>query len=741
MASQPVTGLLRALLVAHDPFVELPDVELLARFHFQREQAAFAELVRRYGPMVFGVCKRVVGQSSDADDAFQAVFLVLSRKAGGIQRPELLGHWLYRVAYRIGLKARRVVARRQRREIPMANVPEPSERPHEAYPELAGILDDELARLAEWYRLPIVLCDLQGLSRAEAAIRLGIPEGTLSSRLANGRKKLAERLTARGITLAILTSFLSEQVRARVPEELLAATIQTALDAAIGGTVTATIAHLAYQGVFTMRMLFLIAATASLATVSVALTSAPAEEKKAPPVAKVEAKKDEPKANEPPTHLEYSKPRMLSFHDLDGEPQKLLWGADVKEPYLFVEEAEPNKAGQVTNAIRIYRQRDPDLVTRFELPKGHRLMDVFPKDAAFVSARIESGGINSVRELRYFESNMKLETTSNGRGPILRKTEIERVDNTFEHRQNWLNPEVPGFVSTVPLDEDAGEDFKLTPDGKEIWYSFRETNDAGSYVRMGLRLLNPITGEVLKKLPSIDANQYSYRLDKSCRFATTIEHARKSPIPALAVTNWDLEKGAIVWTANAPNEMHPTSIAVSTDGRFTAVAYEMNESESYKASRNNRGRGGIRSEETDLSSLTPKQLQDLKAKFRATTVHLLDATTGKLIREFPFKEEDLELKIELSPDGELLLVKSTTYSYKSSRWSKFVKVYETRNRALVHRWNGDGLCSFQPNKHQGYTVLAIADTIYGSRSATTPRKDSGRLGFWQFPYSEAVDEK
>ena len=733
MASQPVTGLLRALLVAHDPYVELPDVELLARFHFQREQAAFAELVRRYGPMVFGVCKRVVGQSSDADDAFQAVFLVLSRKAGGIQRPELLGHWLYRVAYRIGLKARRVVARRQRREIPMANVPEPSERPHEAYPELAGILDDELARLAEWYRLPIVLCDLQGLSRAEAAIRLGIPEGTLSSRLANGRKKLAERLTTRGITLAILTSFLSEQVRARVPEELLAATIQTALDAAVGGTVTATISYLAYQGVFTMRMLFLIAATASLATVSVALTSTPADEKKAPPVAKVEAKKDEPKANEPTTHLEYGKPRMLSFHDLDGAPQKLLWGADAKEPYLFVEEAKPNKEAEVGYAIRIYRQRDPDLVTQFELPKGHRIVEVFPKDDAFVSARIESGSINSVRELRYLESTRKLplQTTRND-GPV----------STFVSRNNWLDLKSPAKVEAVSLDEDAGENFKLTPDCKGIWYSFRETNDAGSYVRMGLRLLNPITGEVLKKLPSIDANQYSYRLDKSCRYATTIEYAGKSrPINARAVTNWDLEKGAIVWAASAPNEMHPTSIAVSTDGRFTAVAYEMNESESYKASLNNRGRGGIRSEETDLSSLTPKQLQDLKAKFRAATVHLLDATTGKLIREFPFKEEDLELKIELSPDGELLLVKSTSYTYASSKWSKFVKVYETRNRALVHRWNGDGLCSFQPNQHQGYTVLAIADTIYGSRSATTPRKDSGRLGFWQFRYDKVEDEK
>ncbi len=732
MASQPVTGLLRALLVAHDPYVELPDADLLNRFHFQREQAAFTELVRRYGPMVFGVCKRVVGQSSDADDAFQAVFLVLSRKAGGIQRPELLGHWLYRVAYRIGLKARRVVVRRRKREISMANVPELSERPHETYPELAGILDDELARLAEWYRLPIVLYDLQGLSRAEAAIRLGIPEGTLSSRLANGRKKLAERLTTRGITLAILTSFLSEQVRARVPEELLAATIQTARDAAVGGTVTATISYLAYQGVFTMRMLFLIAATASLATVSLALTTAPAEEKKVPPIAKVEAKKDEPKANESTTHVEYGKPRMLSFHDLDGAPQKLLWGADAKNPLLFVEQAEPNKTGQVKYAIRVYLHDDHTPVTQFELPKGHRIVDVFPKIDAFVSARIESSGINSVRELRYFQSNTKLETTRQGFGKIERNGKLEGAQNTFEDRiMSWIDPKVPGFIRTVPLDEVAGEDFKLTIDGKGIWNSYRETNDTGETVRLGLRLLNPVTGEVLKKCESVQARTFSLQFDATGRNAVAVH---KVPNKEYRVTCWNLEKCTIAWTATAPKEMHATSATVSKDGQFVAVAYDINESKIYESLESlQRGNdvGWPQLSRKRKEELEAKFLPTLEAKFLPTTVHLIDAATGKLIREIALKQHDLHLEIELSPDVELLLVKSNLNG------SKLVKVYETRKGGkLVHVWKGDGLCSFRPfTSEDTKVVLAIAE------NNSQEDRYSGRLGFWRFDKHEVEDEK
>ena len=186
------------------------DRELVARFVAQHDHGAFEELVRRHGPVVFGVCRRVTGHSQDAEDAFQAVFLVLARKARRIGNPDLLGNWLYGVAVRVARKARRSAARRLAREVQVTTMPEPPDirglTPPGSPSDFEPILDEELAALPAWYRDAILLCDVRGVSREEAAMLLGVPEGTLSSRLANGRKKLAARLTRRGIALSTATS-------------------------------------------------------------------------------------------------------------------------------------------------------------------------------------------------------------------------------------------------------------------------------------------------------------------------------------------------------------------------------------------------------------------------------------------------------------------------------------------------------------------------------------------------------
>src|SRR5262245_26731114 len=178
------------------------DRALAARYASHNDQAAFAELVRRHGPMVWAACLRVAGNRQDAEDAFQATFLVLVRKLAAIHNLDLLGNWLYGVAVRVAMKARRSAARRQRRERQVPNMPDPPAHAHEPNPDLAPVLDEELAALPAHYREPLILCDLRGVSRAEASKLLGVPEGTLSSRLANGRKRLAERLAKRGVVLS-----------------------------------------------------------------------------------------------------------------------------------------------------------------------------------------------------------------------------------------------------------------------------------------------------------------------------------------------------------------------------------------------------------------------------------------------------------------------------------------------------------------------------------------------------------
>ncbi|MBX9584497.1 MAG: sigma-70 family RNA polymerase sigma factor [Gemmataceae bacterium] len=179
----------------------VPDAELLARFAGAGDEAAFELLVWRHAAMVLSVCRRIVRDDHLAEDAFQAVFLVLARKAGSVRGANLAG-WLFRVARRVSSRARRQAERRARWEAPLtadvAGPPLPC--PAEGREELA-VLDEEVARLPERFRLPVLLCYLGGRTTEDAARVLGCPRGTVLSRLATARQRLAARLTRRGVTL------------------------------------------------------------------------------------------------------------------------------------------------------------------------------------------------------------------------------------------------------------------------------------------------------------------------------------------------------------------------------------------------------------------------------------------------------------------------------------------------------------------------------------------------------------
>jgi RNA polymerase sigma factor (sigma-70 family) len=212
------------------------DGQLLARFLATRDEAAFAALVRRHGPMVLGVCRRVLGHDQDAEDAFQATFLVLARKAGAVLKRDVVGSWLYAVAYRTARQASKAQARRRARERQVEAMPHPEVGPAEAQ-DWRPLLDAELGGLPEKYRAPVVLCDLQGLSRRQAAGQLGLADGTLSRRLAAGRRLLAGRLARRGVALSggALAALLAQGAEsAEVPARLALATAKAAALVAAG---------------------------------------------------------------------------------------------------------------------------------------------------------------------------------------------------------------------------------------------------------------------------------------------------------------------------------------------------------------------------------------------------------------------------------------------------------------------------------------------------------------------------
>src|SRR5262245_30852588 len=161
----------------------LSDGQLLESYIRTREQEAFAALVQRHGPMVWGVCRRILGHQ-DAEDAFQATFLVLARKAAAIVPREMIANWLHGVARQTALKARATTAKRGAREKQVMAMPEPALETQQFWDDVRPLLDLELGRLPDKYRAVIVLCDLEGRTHKEAARHLRVPLGTVASRLA-----------------------------------------------------------------------------------------------------------------------------------------------------------------------------------------------------------------------------------------------------------------------------------------------------------------------------------------------------------------------------------------------------------------------------------------------------------------------------------------------------------------------------------------------------------------------------
>jgi RNA polymerase sigma factor (sigma-70 family) len=206
------------------------DAHLLDRFRAAGDEAAFRALVQRHGPMVMGVCRRALHHHQDAEDAFQATFLVLARKAPSIHKRTALPSWLYGVAQRVASTARRAEGRRKARERRATKVTRAQADLEVAWRELQAVLAEEVQRLPQKYQAPFVLCCLEGQSKAEAAALLGWKEGTVSSRLAEGRKRMQERLARRGLTLAgaLCAAGLSASAAPALPPDLVNRTVQAA---------------------------------------------------------------------------------------------------------------------------------------------------------------------------------------------------------------------------------------------------------------------------------------------------------------------------------------------------------------------------------------------------------------------------------------------------------------------------------------------------------------------------------
>ena len=261
------------------PVAGLDDRALLERFVADHDAAAFAALVSLHGPLVWGVCRRILRDPNDVEDAFQATFLVLVRRAGSVRDAGRLGPWLHGVAQRVALRARSDAARRValERKHPATIDGEPMSPGGDAERAVViGIIDEEVGGLPARYRDAVVLCDMEGRSYADAARRLRCPLGTVQSRLARGRERLRARLVRRGLAPVAVSALLAEGARASVPEVLAEATVKVAVAVATAqgtaaGAVSATVASLVNHTLGSMSMTILMRAAAAISAVSIAL--------------------------------------------------------------------------------------------------------------------------------------------------------------------------------------------------------------------------------------------------------------------------------------------------------------------------------------------------------------------------------------------------------------------------------------------------------------------------------------
>jgi len=281
MATSQISGVLQHLrrTVLLRDGAGLTDGQLLEDYLSRRNEVALAALVRRHGPMVWGVCRRVLRNYHDAEDAFQATFLVLVRKAASIVPREMVANWLYGVAHQTALNARGTAAKKKGRERQVKEMPEPAAVAQDLWCDLQPLLDEELSHLPDKYRSVIVLCNLEGKTRKEAVRQLGVPEGTVAGWLARARTMLAKRLAQRGVTLSggSLAMVLSQKVAsAGVPTSVVSSTIKAASlfaagQAAAAGAISVKVAALTEGMLKSMLLTKRKIATAVLLVMAVAI--------------------------------------------------------------------------------------------------------------------------------------------------------------------------------------------------------------------------------------------------------------------------------------------------------------------------------------------------------------------------------------------------------------------------------------------------------------------------------------
>jgi RNA polymerase sigma factor (sigma-70 family) len=489
------------------------DAELLARFASRRDADAFAALVGRHGPLVLGVCRRILGDAHAAEDAFQATFLALARQAGALRRPTALPAWLHGVAVRTARHAQTRQRRAHGAETHRAPpCPPPDPLAAVSGRELLVVIDDELSRLPEAYRLPLVLCGLQGLARDEAAARLGWSLGALRGRLERGRELLRRRLEARGLTVpAVFLGVLT--TGAAVPPEVLAATRRAALAA------LAAPAAWGAANVLTAAATVLLALgiAAGVAVLPGGQPGPPLGERRPPAAASAEpaARVDHEGVPLPPGALARMGSGRLRH---TGRLRNLAFTPDGKS--LVV-------GGDY--ALRLWDVAAGRLRRRFDLPSDWSLRMAFAAD----------GTVLTVVEGYRFLTCRRLSVVT---GQELTRVELSGADDAFPSPQGDRLAVVSHDEKTIRLCDPATgrEAFRLGYRGGEVGLAFAPRGAALALADGGdaIRIHETAHGRLLAELKRDGAVFRRVAISPDGRFLAAVAGAKQNQ-----VSIWDLATG------------------------------------------------------------------------------------------------------------------------------------------------------------------------------------------------------
>ncbi len=660
------------------------DADVLARVVATKDGAAFAELVRRHAALVLGVCRRVTGHSQDAEDAFQATFLVLAQKAGTLRNVALLGNWLYGVAFRVASRAKRSARRRRAREVTMAVLPESVAPPIAPQaPELLPVLDEELAGLSACYRDAIVLCDLRNFSRAEAAFALGVPEGTLSSRLANGRKALASRLRRRGIALsaAALPMVVAEvQAATGAPLELLTRTCGLVAGWAAGGAVPHSVAQLTQEGSAVRKSLMLGAVMAvGLAGVVLATTpqeEPPADPPRSPRVVEKPAEqllpKQEPKNGEKVVAFTTA-PKLQRAFDLpvDSGQLKAMWNANGSHLAVFGWRPPELSGDKPRTGVVICSLASKSSSVAFP-DEGTELAGFAPDGLTYVTVLREPELISGRHQLNF---------------------------STLQETQ-----ERPGFVSinlkstgTVELELPEIKDYVFAADMKTFRTVALKKRSNGEATEREVLEVDARRGKSVKSLLTFNSQKYAMSADGQ-HFAALDPNASQ-------VTVFDLDRGVKLFDCSFPKypEEEETPgleryMVFSPDGRRLAVSC---------------GRGRLYIVSADTGKVMPRL--EGAASYDAGLLAGAFSADGRLLAASGMTHKQFAME----PKRDLLAQRDLPAERSWEIDGPFSAVWDTQTGKILKTWNHYSEVAFCPTR----PVLAIFERNGQFKT---------RLGFWDF---------